>query len=146
MPWKFHLLRDSLQFFPELAAEPLHMQVNGEWKIEVELDDHFPGATVTHAKPGPIVLLERGAAPSTMVEALTPAAARQAFDVIWSWTEGWKEQYERQIGRLLEGHVYRLHMNGSPFEAVDALDALVAQYQCKTGADRSTAQPRAETA
>jgi hypothetical protein len=146
MPWKFHLLRDSARFFPELATEPLHMQVNGEWKIEVALDQLFPDATITQAEPGLIVLLERAAASEqARIESLSATDARQAFDVIWSWTEGWKEEYEQQLGRLLDRQVYRLHLNGSPYDAVDALDTLVAQYQSKLHVNAPTTHPQTET-
>lgn len=133
-PWKFHLLADSLRFFPELADHQLAMQVNGEWKVEVELDALFPGSTLTQARPGPIVFLERATGDRpTGYERLGLAEARQLFDVVWAWSIGWTEEYEQGLAGLLDKGSYRLCMNGTPWEAVDALEALIAEWKagCK---------------
>jgi hypothetical protein len=132
MPWKFHLLADSLRFFPEVNRYPLHMQVNGEWKVEVELNDLFPNATTTNAAPGIIVLLERATSEQpTGYCPLSREEARRTFDVVWSWEVGWKADYERALNQLLTQGGYRLYMNGTPDEAVVALNALVAEWKAR---------------
>jgi hypothetical protein len=128
IPWKFHLLRDSLRFFPELANHQLRMQVNGEWKLEVELDELIAGATITNAPPGLLVFLERTTTPpGTYIERLSPAETRQRFSAVWSWEVGWQDMYEQSLTRWLAQGSYRLLMNGTPDEAVDALAALINQ-------------------
>ncbi|MFZ4663752.1 MAG: hypothetical protein ACOYNY_42520 [Caldilineaceae bacterium] len=128
IPWKFHLLRDSLRFFPELADHQLRMQVNGEWKLEVELDELIAGATITNAPPGLLVFLERTTTPpGTHIERLSPAETRQRFSAVWSWEVGWQDLYDQVLTRWLAQGSYRLLMNGTPDEAVDALAALIDQ-------------------
>lgn len=126
IPWKFHLLRDSLRFFPELADYQSRLQVNGEWKLEVELDQFIAGSTLTNAQPGLLVFLERTTTPhGTHLERLSPAETRQRFTAVWSWERGWQEMYERTLTRWLEQGSYCLRMNGTPDEAVDALEGLI---------------------
>jgi hypothetical protein len=130
VPWKLHLLPDSKRFFPELAGEQPRLQINGEWKLEIEPERFYPGSTTTNAGLGLVVFLERGVEGGpTSFEPVPLAQARQEFDLVWPWWVGWTEEMERQVGRLLEGGVYRLRVNGSPDEAVDALDALLEQIE-----------------
>jgi hypothetical protein len=134
-PWKFHLLADSLRFFPKLADQQLHMQVNGEWKVEIELDALFPGSTVTQAPPGPVVFLERAVGDHpTRYQRLNLSEARQLFDVVWTWSIGWTDEYEQSLAQLLDQGSYRLSMNGTPWEAVDALEALIAEWKAEGNA------------
>jgi len=55
--------------------------------------------------------------------------ALERFEVVWPWWVGWTEEMERQVPRLLARGSYRLHMNGSPDQAVNALDALLAEWR-----------------
>ncbi len=125
IPWKFHLLPDSLRFFPELADAYPQMQTNGEWKIEVELDLVYPGSTITDAPAGKVVFLERDAAQPACLEKLSAAEARRSFEVIWSWDLPWPARYEAPLADLLATGAYRLRMDGSPHEAVALLEGLV---------------------
>jgi hypothetical protein len=95
--------------------------------LEVELDRLFPHAPVTHAGPGLVVFLERaGGKQPTHIQPLDLAEAQQRFDVVWSWEHGWKEEYEHALSQLLAQGSYRLLMNGTPWEAVEALEGLIA--------------------
>lgn len=130
VPWKLHLLPDSRRFFPELAHEQPRLQINGEWKLEIEPETFYPGSTTTNAAPGIVLFLERGEQRGpTRIEPVPLAQAQQEFEVIWPWWVGWTQEMEHQVARLLEGGTYRLWMNGSPDEAVDALDTLLAQIK-----------------
>ena len=130
MPGKLHLLPDSKRFFPEIACEQPKVQMNGEWKLEIELEMLFPGSTTAHAAPGLVFLLEREALPgATLIECVPLAEALAEFEVVWPWSLGWTEDMEREVTRLLDGRTYRLRMRGSPDEAVDALDALLMRLE-----------------
>lgn len=126
-PWKFHLLPDACTLFPELADQQAYLQMNGEWKLELDLETCFPGCADVCAAPGPVILLERGAKGETGLAYLLPDAALQAFEVIWPWGSGWTETHERQISRLITNGAYRLRMNGSPDTAVDQIDQLLEE-------------------
>jgi len=127
-PWKLHLLPDAPRFFPELEGIPARLQMNRELKLELDLEARFPGSTVPRALPGPLVLLDRlqpGEAKSrTGLESLSRAQALAEFEVLWPWETGWDADLEQTAHALLDQGVYRLRMNGSPDEAVDALGAL----------------------
>ena len=127
LPWRLHLLPDVKRFFPELAAEQPHLQINGEWKLEIDLERFYPGSAVTNASPGPVVFLEQG--PDSGPVQIEPVARQEIagrLQVVWPWWVGWTDEMERQLARLVELGAYRLRTAGSPQEAVDALDALLS--------------------
>lgn len=125
MPWVHRLMPDAPRFFPELAGLQPRRQPNGEQKLEIDLDVLYPGRAVPSARPGPIVILERGSGGGTHIERLDAADAEDAVEVIWPWESGWTAQLEQGARQLIAGGVYRLHVNGTPDEAVDALDELL---------------------
>ena len=125
MPWVQRLLPDARTLFPELAGLPDHVRPNGESKIEVELERLLPGSTVPCAAPGPIVLLSRADGGPTRLEPVGAADAAESLEVHWPWDGGWSEAHERGAAMLGESGVFRLHVNGSPDEAVDVLEGLV---------------------
>jgi hypothetical protein len=131
LPWTQRLLPDARDLFPELAGVEARPQANGESKVEVDLDVVYPGRAVPSAKPGPIVLIERGTAGGTRIEALDPS--EEAIEVLWPWDEGWTADHERGAELLGAGGLYRLHMNGTPDEAVDALEGLLDGLTRPTG-------------
>ena len=55
-PWRLHLLPDAPALFPELAGLDSRRQMNGEWKLEIDVVARFPGAPTPHAPVGPQVL------------------------------------------------------------------------------------------
>jgi hypothetical protein len=124
MPWVQRLLPDSRQLFPELAGLREHIRPNGESKIDVELDLVHPGRAVACAAPGPIVLLSRDDGGPTRLEPVDRADLADALEVHWPWDGGWTEDHERGARALGALGVYRLHVNGPPDEAVDALERL----------------------
>jgi hypothetical protein len=130
LPWKLHLLPDSPRFFPELEAEEPRLQVNGEWKLEVELEAYYPGSAVTDAAPGPIVLLDRRRGHGTAcIEPLSPGDLRAGFRDIWPWWVGWNDELARRVESLLAGGAFRLWTNDDPDQAVDALENWWAGYR-----------------
>jgi hypothetical protein len=125
MPWVQRLLPDARALFPEIAGLPDHVRPNGESKIEVELDIVHPGRTVPCVAPGPIVLLSRGDGGATRIEAVKGAGLADALEVHWPWDGGWSDEHEAGARSLGDHGVFRLHVNGPPDEAVDALEALM---------------------
>jgi hypothetical protein len=123
LPWKLHLLPESRRLFPELEAEDPRLQVNGEWKLEVELEAYHPGSAVTNAAPGPIFLLERRQGGGVAcIEPLSPANLRAGFRDIWPWWAGWTDELAQRVEGLLAGGAFRLWTNDDPYQAVDALE------------------------
>ena len=127
LPWRLHLLPDVKRFFPELAAERPRLQINGEWKLEIDLETFYPGSTATHAPPGPLVFLEQGTDSGPVrIEPVAPQEIAERLQVVWPWWVGWTGEMEGQLARLVELGAYRLRTAGSPHEVVDALDALLS--------------------
>jgi hypothetical protein len=125
VPWKLHLLPDSKYLFPELGDEKPKLQINGEWKLELEMEQLVPGSTTTNASLGLVLFLEREPDTGpTRVEPLSPEQALAGFDIIWPWWVGWTDEMEQRIPMLWERGAYRLWMNGSPSEAVRVIDTL----------------------
>jgi hypothetical protein len=126
LPWQLRLLPDAGRFFPELAGLRPNLQINGEWKLEIDLEARFPGAAITCAAPAHLVLLERSPDGSpTRLEPLPRAEARACFSLLWPWNSGWSAAMEAAGAGLLERPVYRLRMNGSPDQAAEALAPLL---------------------
>ncbi len=125
-PWKLHLLPDARRFFPELRDCDSILQTSGEWKIEIDLESLYPGCTISRAEPGVLVFLERGDQNLNCIHPIDRAQALKEFEVIWSWETGWNERMEEASQELLANGAYRLYINGSPDEAVNSLDALLA--------------------
>ena len=125
MPWKIHLLPDARQFFPELAGQEARLQINGEMKLEFDLEDFWPGSTVTSTEPGLAILVKHGTHGPTYIEPVSFDQALQEAEVLWMWMTGWSDEHERGTQQLFEGGVYNLHVNDAPDKVVDALDHLV---------------------
>ncbi len=123
MPWTQRLLPDATRFFPGLAATTARLQANGEHKLELDLDEHAPGAAMPRAAAGPIVLLTRDSGGPTRAEWLSPLSAPTEIETLWPWESGWTPAHERTAARLLDQGVLRLHLNSTPDEAVTALEA-----------------------
>jgi hypothetical protein len=126
MPWTQRLLPDAPRFFPELLDSPAILQPSGEHKLELDLDDHTPGAATPRAAAGPVVLLARDTGGATRAEWLAPDDDPTEVEVLWPWEGGWTTAHDRVAARLLDQGVLRLHLNSTPDEAVDALEAALA--------------------
>ena len=126
MPWTQRLLPDAPRFFPELFDSAVRLQANGELKLELDLDEHSPGAATPRAAAGPVVLLARDSGGPTRAEWLAPADDPAGVEVLWPWEGGWTAAHDRVAARLLDHGVLRLHLNSTPDAAVDALEAALA--------------------
>jgi len=126
-PWKLHLLVEAQRFFPELSHLKPALQINGEWKLEVDLETLFPQSTLTQARPGVVILLERGSGGYTRFEPISREEAMNHSEIIWPWKIGWTDELELGSQSLLDGGTFRLHMNGNPDGTVDVLDQLVEE-------------------
>jgi len=120
-PWIQRLLPDAVDHFAELAGVVPRLQVNGEHKIEVDLELLRPGAARPNAPAGAAIRLVRGSDGPTRLEALSPAEAADSFEVLWPWGDGWSAGHEGVVRSLLADGAARLHMNGSPEEAAEVL-------------------------
>ena len=125
MPWTQRLLPDAGDRFPELAGHVARRQANGELKIEVDLDAVYPGRAVPCASAGPVVLLERESGGPTRIEQLDEADGQAALEVLWPFDGGWTAGHARGATLLAAGGVHRLHSNGTPDAAVDALETVL---------------------
>jgi hypothetical protein len=124
-PWKFHLLPDAIQFFPEINLEKPRLQMNNEWKLEIEIEDYYPGAAITEAQPGPILLVTRNPTIPAAIELLPPEIAIKEFEIVWPWQEGWSEEHETAAKQLLRNGVFRLYTGSKIFESINLIDELV---------------------
>ncbi|HWM93321.1 MAG TPA: hypothetical protein VN493_21340 [Thermoanaerobaculia bacterium] len=122
MPWLFHLLPDAARLFPELAGLPPVLESAGKIKLEVDLDRIRPGSTVTEARPGPVVLLER--APVSILEPLGPAEAREIWRRCPAGLEESFPGYDRHVEELLQDGAWRLRLGTNLEEALDLLETL----------------------
>jgi hypothetical protein len=124
-PWRLHLLPDAPSLFPELTGLETHRQMNGEWKLEVDLASRYPAGVTPSALAGPQVILERGPGSGDAIRRLSAAEAAAAFEVLWPWGIPWDAPREATARALRGQGVYRLRMSGTPDEAVDLLEELV---------------------
>ena len=119
-PWIQRLLPDAGALFPELRGAAGRLQPNGEVKFEVDLDEVAPGRAVPCAPAGAIVDLVRATGGPTRIEPI-----ESDLELLWAWDGGWTAAHERSAERLAAQPRYRLHMNGTPDEAVDVLAAML---------------------
>ena len=127
VPWTQRLLPDAAERFPELRGFEPALQPNGEHKLQVDMDEVYPGRAVPMAPAGPVVLLRRGTSGPTRVVPVIGAEADDLVEVLWAIERAWTDVHERTAAALLAGGVLRLEMNGTPDEAVDALEAVIGE-------------------
>ena len=122
IPWFFHLLPDASRLFPELAGIPAVWESAGKIKLEVDLDSIRPGSTVTEARPGPVVLLERAAA-----NGLEPVGPAEALDLWRRCPAGTEESfpgYGGHVEEILKDGAWRLRLGTDLEGALDLLETL----------------------
>ena len=71
------------------------------------------------------MLLERQSGGPTRIEPLDEADGQAALEVLWPFDGGWTAGHARGAALLAAGGVHRLHSNGTPDAAVDALEAVL---------------------
>ena len=103
IPWKLHLLPESVQFFPELASLEATRQVNGEWKVEIDVAAPVPGCRSAQCRERCDRFFGGFKTGDTC---RSPGCSRwrrlqSRFEVIWSWDIGWKDRFDRQLSALL---------------------------------------------
>ncbi len=131
LPWTQRLLPDAPRFFPELSDLVARPQPNGETKVQVDLDTVYPGRAVPCARAGPVLLVTRGPGPTR----LDPVPADDAdLELLWPFDGGWSATHEETATGLLAGGCFRLHVGGTPDEAVDLLDDWLAQRSAAVAA------------
>ncbi len=123
MPWVQRLLPDAVERFPELAGLTPLLQLNGEHKVEIDLDAVRPGTARPSAPGRAVALLVRGSDGPTRFEPLGEDDAAAELEVLWPWGDGWTADHEATVRALLAEGAGRLHMNGSPEAAAAALRA-----------------------
>ena len=130
IPWMLHLLPDSVAFFPELAEEKPQLQINGEWKLAVDVERYWPGATCTHAQHGLVLFMDRSGPPGPPEFIPLPLEeAARTLGLVWPWQVGWNEEMTQGVAELLDGRAYRIRVSGPPDAVVDALDEMVCLAQ-----------------
>jgi hypothetical protein len=130
-PWRLHLLPDAPGLFPELRGLERRRQMNGEWKLEVDVAASFPSVAVPCAPAGPQVLLRRGTGPG--LRHLDAGEALDAFTAIWPWGLPWSSDLEAVAAALRGQGVIELQVTGPPDAALDQLLDAVAGWRARRG-------------
>ena len=123
MPWIQRLLPDALAMFPELEGVMPRLQANGENKLEIDLDEWYPGQAKPSMAPGALVQLARspGATRLTLLARDDPTEV----DLLWPWGDAWTSDHQRAADLLAELPIYRLEVGGTPDDALDALEPIL---------------------
>jgi hypothetical protein len=124
MPWFFHLLPDAKNLFPELAAYAPVLQINGEEKLEVNLETIRRGSTTISARPGPVVLVERLAGGQSRLEPLDAAEARALWATGKTGLEMQLAHHPPYIETLLKNKLYRLYFGDDIETSLELLETL----------------------
>jgi hypothetical protein len=126
MPWHFHLLPDAKRLFPELAGYEPALQINGEMKLEVNLETIRPGSTTVSAQPAVIVLVERCPGKRSRLEPLSAQAVQIGWPAGATGLEMQLPHHQSQIMALLQHPAYRLYFGDDIEAAVDLLNSLLS--------------------
>jgi hypothetical protein len=125
MPWRFHLLPSACQLFPELSPSLPVVEIQGQRRLEVELETIRPGSTTIVARPGPVVLLRRLPGGYSRLRPLAFAEARELWFERWSGAETEFAGYYRHVDELLRHDTYRLDFGDDIDRAVELLESLL---------------------
>lgn len=123
-PWSFHLLPDAKQLFPELADYPPLLQINGERKLEVTLEQIRTGSTTVSARPGAVVFVERAAGQTSRLEAIDPVTAKSIWLASFAGAEMDFPNYHAHVNALLSTNTYRLYSGDNLDSSLDLLETL----------------------
>lgn len=126
LPWSFHLLPDAKTLFPELTAYEPVLQTNDELKLEVDVEQLYPGSTTVKAQAGPVVLLERVPGSECRLEQLDLATATDLWLAGIAGSETEHPNYHHYVKNLLTKNAYRLYFGDDIEAGVDLLEQLIA--------------------
>lgn len=125
LPWSFHLLPDARYLFSELASFDPVLQINGEIKLEVNLETVRTGSTTVSARPGPVVFVERLVGQTSRLVPISPTEARQAWPAAQTGLEMKWPHHQTHVETLLsENQSYRLYFGDDIEAAVELLKPL----------------------
>ena len=124
VPWHFHLLPDAVNLFTELVGYQPVLQTSGEMKLEVDVEQLWPGSTTTVAQPAALIFVERVPGAASRLEAIGPATARRLWPLAQTGLESKLPHHATHINRLIYGPVYRLHFGNNIDMALELLLSL----------------------
>jgi len=123
-PWTVRLLPDAKRLFPELAAAEPALQLNGEWKLAIDLERVWPGSTTVSVRPGGVVLLRRRPGGKSGLERLDFAEAKAEWRTGCAGLEHEAPHYDHHIEALLRAETYRLNLGDDIDVALELLASL----------------------
>jgi hypothetical protein len=124
MPWFFHLLPDAKNLFPELSPYTPMLQINGELKLEVNLEQLRPGSAIVSAQPGAVVLVERLPGGKSQLEPLAQTEAQPLWTAACTGLEMKLPHHPAYIETLLNNNTYRLYFGDDIEASLNLLEPL----------------------
>lgn len=121
IPWHFHLLPDAVALFPELTGQTPRLQTSGEMKLEVDLEQYWPGNTISQAQVGTLVFVTRTPGQSSRLASIAPAEAHRLWPLAQTGLEGKSPHHAAHIERLINGSTYQLYFGDDIDTALDLL-------------------------
>ena len=125
MPWRFHLLPDACRLFPELSCNMPVVQIQGQPRLEVDLETIRGGSTTVAARPGPVVFVRRFSGGHSRLTSLAFTKARELWFENWSGTETEFAGYYRHVDELLRHDTYQLDFGDDIDRAIELLEPLL---------------------
>ena len=122
MPRRVLLLPETADYFPELSNWQTRQLINGEWKLIIDVDHHFPGQALFQAQPNILVQLKRSPEGCVRLEKCTSTDADAVLEFIWSWEKPLDKNLICALRQHLQQPFYNLYLNDNPDEAVDLLE------------------------
>jgi hypothetical protein len=133
MPWTQRLLPDAYQLLS--GAGDSHGAPSGMRRAQARGGSRRlqPGSATPRALAGPIALLARGTGGPTRAEWLPlEDESPGEMEVLWPSEGGWTAAHDRIAARLMDHGVLRLHLDGTPDEAVTALEEALAARSARS--------------
>lgn len=124
-PWAFRMLPDAPRIFPELKGKRPTVQINGEEKIEVELEEIRPGSTVVSAPAGKVIFLRRAPGRQSRLLPLTASQAGVEWLAGCASREREVPDYDRHVADLLREKTYRLEFGDDIDHALKLVASVV---------------------
>jgi len=99
--------------------------MNGEWKLELDIDDHHPGSAITNTEPGPVIKIIRATQFPVSLQKISRDEAIDEIEFLWPWTVGWSDEHEFAAKRIITNGMYHLYTGNSIVEPIKLMDKLV---------------------